>query len=371
MFKMRFLGLFLLVIVQLHVFAQDVKNGLIVVHVDPSGKSEFKQKIYNYHFLNGHYTGRDELLTVSGKKDGKDYLRTDLGINTIYNNRYLITGIGNIIDLKDKKVLFDGRANLVRCSNDSAIYYTNDAFKGKFYSVYNFKTNTYGEVKNLVFKAKLGQDVEFDKTTVPYKLNLYPQNKPKVELIKDAGYGQTGTTDVQKPDPAMWWLDNSNFVYANFNATNTEVTFYKVNVDTKAATLIGKVAIKPEALAAKLEKITNTQTVMYLGSKQILIDVSANTVTDLVFTNTSNGFSAECKTNSYGHLIKLKDKEIGKQHFQLKNFKTEANIAAIVKELIMGTESYQQGLGVWNNNKQVFETVDAEDVLTLVGFIKE
>ncbi|MGZ4089750.1 MAG: hypothetical protein ACXVNO_03465, partial [Bacteroidia bacterium] len=107
-----------------NLYAQDVKQGLIVVHVDPAGKSEFRQKIFSYHFLNGHYTGRDEIITVSGKKDGKDYIRTDLGNCMIYNNRYLITGIGNIIDLKEKKVLFDGRANLVRCSNDSAIYYT-------------------------------------------------------------------------------------------------------------------------------------------------------------------------------------------------------------------------------------------------------
>ena len=57
-----------------------------------------------YHFLNGHYTGREEILTVSGKKDGKDNIRTDLGINTLYKNRYLITGIGNIIDLKDSTI---------------------------------------------------------------------------------------------------------------------------------------------------------------------------------------------------------------------------------------------------------------------------
>jgi hypothetical protein len=350
--------------------AQDVKQGLIVVHVDPASKGEFKQKIYDYHFLNGHYVGRDELLVVSGKKDGKDYIRTDIGTSTLYKDRYLITGIGNIIDLKEKKILFDGRANLVRVSNDSAIYYTNDAFKGKFYSVYNFKTNTYGEVKNLVFKAKAGQDVEFDKTSAPFKLNLYPPNKPKVEIVKDAGYGQSGTGSTT-PDPAMWWIDNSNLVYANFNKENTEVTFYKVNVDSKASTVIGKVAIKPEPQAAMIEKLNPKQTVMHFGGKQILVDLGANTVTDLAFTVPSNGFSYECKTQGYGHIVKLNDKEVGKFHFRTRNFKTGANTAAMVKEIVMGEESYQQGLGVWNQNKPGWEKVDAEDVLVLVGFISE
>ncbi len=351
------------------VWSQDIKQGLIVVHVDANSKSEFKQKIFDYHFLNGTFTGREELMSVPGKKDGKDYIRMDIGLTTLYKNRYLITGIGNIIDIKDKKILFDGRATLIRCSNDSAIYYTNDAFKGKYYSVYNFKTSTYGEVKDLLFKPKVGQDVEFDKSMSPFKLNLYPQGKPKIELVKDAGYGQSATDG--RPDPAMWWVDKSNFVYAYFNKENTELSFFKVNADTKASTLVGKIPIKPESRAATFVKLDNNKALMMLGSKQILIDAEANSVMDLQFSKPSDGFSYECKSNSYGHIVKLNEKEVGKFHFQLKNFKTEKNIAVLVKELVMGEESYQQGMGVWNATKQSWDKVDAEDVLSLAGWITE
>jgi hypothetical protein len=89
------------------------------------------------------------------------------------------------------------------------------------------------------------------------------------------------------------------------------------------------------------------------------------------FTNPENGFSVECKDNPYGHIIKLNGKEVGKQHFQLKNIKTAENIAGIVKELVIGTESYQQGLSVWNNSKQAWESVDAEDVVALIGWMKD
>jgi len=352
-------------------YSQDVKQGLIAVHVDVAAKNEFKQLIYCYHFINGAYTGREELMSVPGKKDGKDYIRTDIGNNILYNDRYLITGIGNILDLKEKKILWDGRANLVRVSNDSAIYYTNDAFKGKYYSVYNFKTKTYGEVKNLVFKAKLGQDVEFDKTTPPFKIHFYPQNKPKVELVKDAGFGQKGTKESRGPDPIMWWLDNNNFVYANFNTDNSEVTFIKVSVDSKASKVIGKAAIKPDPTPASLVKIDATKAIMVLGSKQLLIDVAAGTVTDLLFSNPSNGFSYEVKKNSYGHIVRLNDKDVGKFHFESKNFKTNKNISAMVKELVMGEDRYQQGMGVWNATKNAWQNVDTEDILALIGFINE
>ena len=47
----------------------------------------------------------------------------------------------------------------------------------------------------------------------------------------------------------MYWLDNSNFVYTYFNKENTELSFYKVNIDSNSNTVIGKSARKPEAQA--------------------------------------------------------------------------------------------------------------------------
>lgn len=351
-------------------FSQNTNYSLIVVHYDPASKGEFKQMIFSYHFLNGHYQGREELLSVKGRVKEKDYIRTDLGHNTLYKNRYLITGIGNIIDLKDKKVLFDQRANLIRCSNDSAIFFTNDVFKGKFYSVYNFSTNQYSEVKALLFKAKAGQDVEFDKSTMPYKLNFYPVDKPKVVLMNDAGYGQIITNETKKPDPPIWWLDNNTFVFAQFNQGNTEVSFVKVSIDTKANSVIGKAVIKQQNDLGNFAKINKTQAQFNFGERKFLVDAEKNTVTEMLFTAPDNGFAAECKNNPYGHIIKLNDKEIGKYHFQFNTLKCDKDIAVIVKEIKVGTESYQQGLAVWNNSTKAWENVDAEEVVAVIGWIK-
>lgn len=363
----------LLLFISLGAFAQNaVKHALIVVHVETPVKAEFKQKIFAYHFLNGHFTGRNELLTVNGKLAGKDYIRTDLGPCTLYKDRYLITSIGNIIDLTDKKVLFDGRAQLVRCSNDSAIFYTNDFAKGKFYSVYNFKTNTYSEVKNLTFKAKIGQDVEFDKTSVPFKLNLYPANKPKIELVKDAGYGQV-VSEGRTPDPPMWWIDNSNFIYTYYNKENTEISIYKVNVDKKTNTLMGKLPFKPGTKAPIVTKEDKNVTTLTYTDRLISINTKTDKVEELNFTYPLNGFAAEVKEPNPGRRILQmnNNKELGKYHFQLKNFKTNDKTIALVKELIIGTDSYQQGLAVWNFDQMKFEKVDADEVLTLAGWINE
>lgn len=350
---------------------ENVKQGLIVVHVDGASKTDFKQKIYNYHFLNGHFTGREELMTVSGKQSGKDYVRTDIGENILYADRYLITGIGNVIDLKEKKILWDGRANVVDVRNDSIIYYTNDAFKGKYYSVYNLKTRMYGEVKQLTFKGKTGQDVEFDKTKQPFQLMLYPVNKPKIELTKDAGYGQKIQGETRVPDPLVWWINENVFVYAQFNKENTEVKFIKMVIDSKSTSVLGTLSIVPSASAATFTKTGKTQGIYQIDTKHVLLDAESGTVTDLLFTSPVNGFSAECKGSSNGRIIRLNGKDIGKYHFQLKNFKSGGNMLGIVKELLIGTESYQQGIAVWNFTKKGWENVDAEDVLSFIGWISE
>lgn len=350
---------------------EDVKQNLIVVHIDPSGKTAFKQRVFSYHFLNGSFIGRDEIISFNGKKDGKDYIRTDRGTNTMYKNRYLITGIGNIIDLTDKKILFDGKAHLMRCSNDSAIFYTNDVFKGKFYSVYNFSTGTYGEVKDLVFKTKYGRDVEYDKSSKPFQILYFPPAKPRVTLVKDAGYGQSRATDNYIPDPPLFWIDNDNFMYTYYNKENTEVAFYKVNVDSKKTTLIGKMPLGMEIGLAELIKINSDQVVFKLGNHQFFIDLDSETITDLEYTKPVYGFSYECKHNpKYGHAISLYGKEVGKFQFLPKNFAAGDNIAGFVKEMVIGHESYQQGMMVWNAMKQKWVAVDSDEVLTLIGWIK-
>jgi hypothetical protein len=369
--KISFLFFFLLFASSFFLSQNEVKQSLIVVHADPKSKSQFKQQIFSYHFLNGAYVGRDELLSVQGKKDGKDYIRTDLKTNTIYKQRYLITGIGNIIDLTEKKVLFDGKAELVKCSNDSAIFYTNDIFKGKFYSVYNLKKKEYLEVKNLLFKPKLGQDIEFDKTTTPFNINYYPQNKSKILLSANAGYGQKGTKENYAPDPPLFWIDNNSLVYANFNKENTEVAFYQISIDSKKTKLIGKLAMIKETKPAEFFNVSDSEWIMTLGERQISVDLKAQLVKELQISKAQKDFTYDCKSSTSGRAIKLKNSEIGKFYFKPTNFKVDDNIVAVLKEIVIEGETFQQGIYVWSFNTQKWAQIDSDEVLAVIGWIKD
>lgn len=361
------------VVLSLAGYSQSATESLIVVHYDPAKKAELGQLIYRYNYVNNVYAGREKIMSVSGRKNEKDYIRADKGDNVLYKDRYMITGIGNVLDLKEKKVLHDGSAKLVRCSNDSIIFFTNDIFKGKYYSYFDLKTNTYAEIKSLTFKPILGQDVEFDRAKSPYKLYYYPQNKSKVLLMEDAGHGGVSASNNKMYDIPIYWIDNDNFLFPNIKITDLEGSVIKYTISTKTAKAIG--TFNSTAKLPPTYKIMRGQTgafvEFYFKDKLFLINPVKETMLQSFYKEFESGFSIEMEEKSTGRGIWLKGKEIGKDHFDMKNFKASANYAAIVKEIVMGDESYQQGMSVYNVYKGKWEAIDGEEVACLVGWIKQ
>lgn len=353
-------------------FAQNnTGESLIVIHYDEGNKANLGQLIYRYNFVNNVYAGREQIMAVAGKKNSKDYIRCDVGQNTLYKDRYLISGIGNVIDLKEKKVLYDGSAKLVRCSNDSIIFFTNDIFKGKFYSYFNLKTNIYSEIKSLTFKAIVGQDVEFDRTKSPYKLLYYPQNKPKVVLMEDAGHGGV-SSKAPKADIPIYWVDQNTFIFPNIKITDLEGSIVKYNLETKTSKVIGTFNSTANVPATyQLVNSVDCYIEFYFKNKLYCINPAKETMLLSNYKEIDKNFSVEVEPKSTGRAVYYKGKEIGRNHFDMKNFKTSSNYAALVKEIIMGDESYQQGMSVYNVTKAKWETIDGEEVVSLVGWIKQ
>lgn len=336
------------------------------------GKLELRQMIYRYNFINNIYAGREKIMTVDGRKNDKDYVRCDKGINTLYKDRYIVTGIGNVIDLQEKKVVHDGTAKFIRCSNDSIIFYTNDAFKGKYYSYFNLKTNIYAEIKSLTFKAILGQDVEFDRSKSPYTLNYYPPNKPKVVLMEDAGHGGVSATHSLGGIP-IYWIDNNSFLFPNIKVTNLEGSIVKYTISTKTIKEIGTFNSTANVPAAyKLEKSFRAPIVeFYFKEKLYLINPLKETMLISNYKEMDANFSVEVQPKSTGRGIYCKGKDIGRNHFNLKDFKSSANYAAIVKEVMMGDEPYQQGLAIYAIATNKWENIDGEDAAAIIGWIKK
>ena len=89
------------------------------------------------------------------------------------------------------------------------------------------------------------------------------------------------------------------------------------------------------------------------------------------FKEIDKNFSVEVDPKAKGRAVYYKGKEIGRYHFDLKNFKASINYAVLLKEIVMGDESYQQGMSVYNVKNSKWESVDGEEVASLIGWIKK
>ena len=136
---------------------------LLIAEFDANASSNKLQHLVKYIFAEGNFVTKEKILSVPMQQEGVkgSFVRFDLGENKIYRNRYVVTGIGNIIDIKNKKLLLTEKHQFVQFKGDSVVFYTNDIFKGKYYSVYNLKTEMYSRVNDLLYNPILGKDIEF------------------------------------------------------------------------------------------------------------------------------------------------------------------------------------------------------------------
>ena len=351
---------------------------LIALH-DRQAAVTKMQHLMAYHFLSGNYNGGEKLVSVKTQKaDDKNpnasYIRFDLGYNYVYRNQYVITGIGNIIDAKNKKVLLDQKDQFVKFSGDSVIYYINDIFRGKFYKIYDLKTQNYVEVKDLLFKAIPGKDIEVDYSSRLFKIWLYPPNAPKILLVKDAGYGEdmSARKDKEIRVPVLW-IDNNNFIYPNYTQQQNFCTIYRVNID-KTSEAIGTISDIPSVgFNSYFYKNTSGDIVYACGKGTFSVDVKKKKVSQQPFEPLGNGFSVSTEENpTYGRIIRYKDYEIGKYFCDIKNMKTFGSMIALNYDLSINGERYSQGITYWSFSAQKWKELPVEgDIASVVGFIEE
>jgi hypothetical protein len=349
---------------------------LLVAEYDPAAGINGIQHLYAYHFKDGSFTAKDKIISVASKKDEKtgNYVRFDLGQNKVYRDRYVITGIGNVIDIKEKKVLSDQRNQFVKASGDSIVFYTNDIFKGKYYSVLDLRTGSLNQVTNLLFAPIAGKDIEVDYESKVFKIWLYPPNGQKITLVNDAGYGEDASAmKVKHVIVPVYWLDNSNFIYAHYNQQKNFCTLNKVNADNKTVEKIGEIdGVISVPYNSYFYKDAQNDLVYICGKGNFLVDVKRKKLTLLPFENLGNGFSASVEEKpGIGRMFRFNDLDIGKHFCDQRKSRSIKDYIAVHFDIVMNGERYPQGVTVWNAVHKKWKELDAMDVAAIVGWVEE
>ena len=352
------------------------KVSLLVAEYDDHAATNHLQYLVNYIFVDGAMVSKETILSVPTIKDGVkgNYVRFDIGKNKIYRNRYVVTGIGNVIDIQSKKLLVSERADFVAFSGDSIIFHTNDIFKGKYYSVLNLKTEKYEKVENPNYNPLPRPDVEVDETTEPFTISAYNVAGKKDVLVKDAGFGESQPLvgdDVKRKFP-IFWLDNSSFLYSNFSKNQHIASIYKVNTN-KAVEKIADITDIPATAESTFFEFGSDGSIVYsCGKGRFVVDVVKKTAVKILFESVGNNFSVESDENpKYGRMIKYASDEAGKKWCRVDNAKTTAGYGAFQSDIVMGEDRYPQGVVVWNSTTKKWTTLDISSLGDIVGWVEQ
>lgn len=368
-----FRSLFILVCLSHSLFAQKgAKQSLIAIQFDKGEQELGKQSVYQYKFENAVFLSKEKLMTLDVKKDGKDYMRFDQGDVIFCNERYIVSSTGDIVDLENKKILHDGNAKQVRCSNDSVILYNHDNALGKTVNYFNLKTSVYSEIPDNEFQGFVRQNIEIDRTKVPYKLMLTSKTKSKEVLLLDAGRGEITNVNTKNNVP-IYWLNDYTFLFPKMKISNIEGVIVKYDLRTKTAKEFGTFnSATAIPFDFKLEKGTGkTFLEFYYKDKMFLLNPLKETMLLVNFKEYDGSFSVEAQSKPAGRAVYYKGKEVGKEFFELTKAKGSANFFAVVKETIANGVVAEQGLSVYSTEKQKWEKIEATNIKSLVGWIKK
>ncbi len=344
---------------------------LLIAEFDANASSNKLQHLVKYIFAEGNFVTKEKILSVPMQQEGVkgSFVRFDLGENKIYRNRYVVTGIGNIIDIKNKKLLLTEKHQFVQFKGDSVVFYTNDIFKGKYYSVYNLKTEMYSRVNDLLYNPILGKDIEFAPNGKNFQILMYDISGKKKVLVSDAG--EVDALDKKQKSPPVLWLDNDNFIYAKISWTRAEIM--EVDCDFMFEKKICEINSIPRfSYTSAFFRDSENNIVYSCAGGNFTINLKEKKVSKNVFENAGNGFVVESEENAaYGRKIQFHSQEIGKYWTNYSKPKTAKGHFAIPFDMVVKDERYPLGVAVWCSLTKKWKELDGTEGATIVGWMEE
>jgi hypothetical protein len=367
---------FSFVILSAFYISTEKKHFLIVAVYDSQAANNHIVHLQKIPFNAGMPGAPENIMDVVTQQPGDRVprIRFDLGASQVYRNRWIITSYGNVIDIAQRKILVDSHDQFVRASGDSIIFYTNDITRGKFYSVLDLSTGIYEQVRSPSFRALTGRDVEPDCSSKNFKIYFYPPSAQKVELVKDAGFGEDVSLIPQtKPSCPIFWIDNDNFLYPNYSSAHDYVAIMKVNFSSKTQEKLGGIDKLPENHQLSFfYKNTDGEIIYSCSRGQFRIDPAKKEVSELQFLSAGNGFSiAVSETDKKGRVIRIGEQNIGTYYCTPGSTVTTAGHIAFPYEIVLGDEHYLQGAAVYSAVSKQWKTVCDSDLSAVVGWMEE
>ncbi len=372
----------------IHCFGQTKQQKLIIAEyqVSTPGLGKYTYLV-SYNFSNGILVSKDTLLGAETHKKGLagSYVRFDLGNNFIYKNRYVISAIGNVIDLKTKGLIIEEHDDFVDASGDTLIFHRNNFYQGTGYLMLNLNSGKYTFLNNKERNKEKEERsspnkmyyLSIDKSETPYKIWLCDPNDNRTLLVRDAGHGPIYFTS-ELPTIETHWLDNSSYLYAVHQANSkpgknafSRVTLRRFNIHSKSDKVFAVLDSVGKGYGNASFYFDKKGQTIYQTSdgRSYLIDTTNSKLTDYEFYEAGYNFSISGKSTKTGHIIKYKHETIGTEWSS--NEVVSDGIIAMAYGDARNHIYYSRGVKVWSNITKTWTTIDIPWLSRVIGWVNE
>lgn len=344
--------------------------------------------LVSYNFANGHLLSKDTLLGVPTIRKGiaGSYVRYDLGKNFIYKNRYVISGIGNVIDIKTKSLVMEESDDFILAQGDTLIFHRDNIFTGTGYLMLDLKSRKY----KFINQDKLDKDkdrrsspdkmhyLSIDQSKIPYKIWLHNADSKKRLVVNDAGHGPNLMYTSQFPTIETHWINNHTFLYAvhetKFDIGRKDysrVTLRQFDIVTNFDTVFSILDSISNGKTNGKFFIDNIGQLIYRSSgwSYHLVDTANQLLKNYPFYELGFGFSIENKTDQDGTVIKYNNMEIGK--LWCSNDVVGEGLIAVEFGDIGSNLAYPKGIMTWSKHTNKWTTISIPWLSNVIGWVDE
>lgn len=339
------------------------KYSLILAEYGKDSDGDQTQSLVRYRFKGGSVVAKENILTRKTSD-----LRLDLGRNQIYQNRYVITDWGDVVDLATGQMLFksDGELVAVDRNSDSVIVRVErDDRKGIY--AFGLTSHLYRRVKRPGHWSTRG-------AASPNGQLLASGNGAEIWLRRPSGemislgknFSRGGTFECSAfATPTFIWLDDEHLLTQRGNG-HLVVVDVKGNVEP----LVTIPAVEAPACGPQFRRDEDEHIYYEAKQKAWRIDVATRTFEPYLWEAKGNGFDIEYQHNAtYGHRILYQGVEIGR--WWCGSARTAPQHIAVPFGPVGSNLAYPEGVKVWSAESGVWTTITPDWLTAIIGWTEE
>jgi hypothetical protein len=345
------------------VYAADSQRSLILVEYGKDSRGAQTQTLVRYHFSHGVMVGKESILT-SNTFD----LRYDIGPNLIYEDRYVITAWGDVVDLVSQKALFKSDGELVgidRTSSSVIIRVNRDESAGIY--AFDLATRRYRRVKQpnrWAMPGTISPNGRLSAVGEGAKIWLHRLSGKKVLLGRD--FGRVGTPGCSSlAVPTFVWLDDRHLLTQRGNGR-----LFVVDVEGRIEPLVTIEPVTPPPCGPEIRRDRANQILYDTAENAWLIDAVERSVRPYLWEPSGDGFELEyLDETSQGLIVRYHGKNIGQ--WWCADAVTAPGHIAMKFGPVGSNLGYPKGVKVWSAESGAWTTIEPEWLAALIGWIEK